>query len=399
MASLEGKQSLIYLLLLIYGILSFSWTEPSSSFAWHCGQYFLIVTISLFWIYVTYNLIQKTPQQKQTEQNKLNQAIQIDGNKGVTQQWFNDISNHLTTILVAFVTMIGTSIIHGIITAYPNSPEYNISTHTQQAWSYIANTLSHKQLFLGIWFLDVIPFWAVGLLYSYIDWKKPPLLTPFKIQPDYYVSKEDWIKCAKVTIRNQLIAFVCLYVFWDIFPLLSTDAFSPELPTLLETVFNMLIFIPCTEIWFFSWHLVFHRHDWLYNHIHYFHHEYTAPFALETLYVKPAEHIWVNLLSLVIGPFIMGSHITIWYIFMAGSIMKRVLAHSGYHFPMFYPADIHDFHHSTNWDNFGVIGVLDAFCGTNQQFNAGYQSKIAKRYFDCQYPIDKIIQQNNAKKK
>eukprot|EP01084_Bolivina_argentea_P025185 46839_1 len=398
MASLAGKQALIFLLLLLYGILGFSWTGPADAFRWHCGQYFVIVIVSFFWIFVTYNLVQKTAQQKQVEKDKLNEAIQIDGNKGVTQEWFNEISSIFTTLLVSGITIIATSMVHAIVTAYPNSPEFNINTNGAKIWAYIANTFSHKTLYLFIWVFDVVFFWAVALPYSYIDWKKPALLMPFKIQPDYFVPWDDWIKCVKITIKNQFIALICLVIFWELFPLLSPDAFSPELPTMLETVISLLIFIPCTEIWFFSWHYFAHKNVWLYENVHYFHHEYTSPFALETLYVKPLEHILINLLSLVIGPFIMGSHITTWYIFMAGSIMKRVLVHSGYHFPAFFPPDIHDYHHSQDWDNFGVIGVLDAAFGTNEMFNAAYQSKISKRYFDVQYPIDMIIQKNNAKK-
>ena len=56
----------------------------------------------------------------------------------------------------------------------------------------------------------------------------------------------------------------------------------------------------------------------------------------------------------------------------------------GYHSPYFYPADIHDYHHS-GWDNFGVIGVLDA-----------YQSTLAHRYWNVEYPMDKIIASNNS---
>ena len=216
-----------------------------------------------------------------------------------------------------------------------------------------------------------------------------------QIQEDFVLDKQDWIRAAKCSVKNQLIAFLLLFVLWDIYPMLSPEGFAPKLPSLLTTIVQLVCFVPMSEIYFYFGHILFHRNQWLYDNVHYYHHEWKAPIAISALFVKPLEHILINLPSLIIGPFIMGSHITVWYVYIVGSIMKRELAHCGYHFPGFYPADIHDYHHSSGTDNFGVVGILDEFFATNSQWKKAWQSVLGKRYFNCEYPMDKIIAANN----
>ena len=435
MASLEGTQSLIYLVLLISGILSFSWNQPENTLTWHMVQYGFILILTAFWGYVSLQLIRKTPQQRGQEKAKLDEAISLDnGKSGVTQLWYQEISNALTCLLVSLCTFLATTMLHGVINAYPNSPEYNLWHTANSVWAIVVNKFNHKTLFMLIWVFDVGTYWAVGLAYSYLDFMRPSLLMPFKvyrviqiypyyvltcpmnmcctlcsllvcivyhiqIQEDFVVNKQEWLKAARVSIQNQLIALVLLWFLWDIYPLVSPQAFEPELPSLGATIVQLVCFVPMSEIYFYFGHVAFHKNQWLYDNVHWFHHTWKSPIAISTLYVKPLEHILINLPSLIIGPFIMGSHITVWYVYIVGSIMKRELAHCGYHFPFFYPADIHDYHHSSGTDNFGVIGVLDEFFQTNSQWKKAWQSVLGKRYFNCEYPMDKIIAQNTSTNK
>ena len=110
------------------------------------------------------------------------------------------MQKYLECMLVAICTFIGTSMVHGIINSYPNSPEFNITTSTQNAWSTIVSILSERELFLLIWLLNTLMFWFIACLYTYVDFKKPSLLMPFKIQSDWNPNKDDVIKCVKVYI-------------------------------------------------------------------------------------------------------------------------------------------------------------------------------------------------------
>ena len=63
-------------------------------------------------------------------------------------------------------------------------------------------------------------------------------------------------------------------------------------------------------------------------------------------YCHPIEHSAVNLGSAMIGPWLLGSHLSVWWVFMNLAMLSSVLAHSGYHFPFLPSPESHDFHHS-----------------------------------------------------
>ena len=90
----------------------------------------------------------------------------------------------------------------------------------------------------------------------------------------------------------------------------------------------------------------------------------------------------------------MGSHVSLWCLWTALSIQNTVQAHSGWHLPFLGSPDGHDFHHSSGWDNFGVMGVFDDFFGTNMNWLNSWKHLIAKRYGNQDYPVDKILAAN-----
>lgn len=112
------------------------------------------------------------------------------------------------------------------------------------------------------------------------DLTRPKLLLPFKVQEDYSLTMEDFLMALKRAMVNQMLVLVIIYFLWDIYPLLAPSGFDTQLPSLLEAVVSLLIFIPFSDVWFFSWHYLMHYYDWTWSHIHYIHHEFTAPIAI-----------------------------------------------------------------------------------------------------------------------
>ena len=116
-----GHEASIYFILLIVGVLSFSFTEPENCRIWHGVQFGAIFALTLGWGYITMILNQPTNAQKQQEQQNLQKAIPLAGDSGVTQEWYNQMGDVLSKISVAGVTWIISFIAHSIIYSYPDS--------------------------------------------------------------------------------------------------------------------------------------------------------------------------------------------------------------------------------------------------------------------------------------
>merc|ERR1711920_1183906 len=58
------------------------------------------------------------------------------------------------------------------------------------------------------------------------------------------------------------------------------NTFSRELPPLLDIAFQILgVTMPMEQLWFYWTHWTMHQSQWLYDNIHYVHHEMKAPIA------------------------------------------------------------------------------------------------------------------------
>ena len=94
---------------------------------------------------------------------------------------------------------------------------------------------------------------------------------------------------------------------------------------------------------------LFH-HRALYSRIHKIHHEWTAPVSIAAMYCHPLEHFFVNLLSIMSGPIILGSyfnnHLASVWLWVSMAIINTTYTHSGYHLPFVSSNEGHDFHHS-----------------------------------------------------
>ena len=125
---------------------------------------------------------------------------------------------------------------------------------------------------------------------------------------------------------------------------------------LLKIFFSLLV----AEVWFYYTHLLLHTKT--FYPYHRLHHRYTIPFSWATLYCSCFEMIFVNQLSVTIGPYLMNMNtleICIWSVIVC---TKVLLAHSG--MLGSWDSKVHTLHHERYNVNFGVIYLLDRFHGT-----------------------------------
>jgi fatty acid hydroxylase domain-containing protein 2 len=114
------------------------------------------------------------------------------------------------------------------------------------------------------------------------------------------------------------------------------------------------------ECCFYYSHRLLH-HPVLYHHIHWFHHRFREPVAAMAISAHPVEHILSNLLPLTAGIVLLQTPPQVSALWVIIATVNAVLSHSGY---MTWSQGKHDLHHKFRNGNYGVLGILDWWHGT-----------------------------------
>ena len=182
--------------------------------------------------------------------------------------------------------------------------------------------------------------------------QKPNKNITYKVQQDWVLTPERFKDAVLMALKNQLLELAFLYVIWHAYPFLSPAGFDKQLPSLLSILIQMIASLPMAEMWFYSGHVLMHASNWCWSHIHYVcfhiflyfvlsfllfflcvcvfaifvffphkkihvkstffqnktkhHHEWTSPIAITCIYAHWAEHIFINVVTVMLGPFIFG---------------------------------------------------------------------------------------------
>ncbi|KAK2116598.1 Fatty acid hydroxylase domain-containing protein 2 [Saguinus oedipus] len=180
----------------------------------------------------------------------------------------------------------------------------------------------------------------------------------------------------RTVLFNQCMISFPMVVF--LYPFLKWwgDPCRRELPTFHWFLLELAIFTLIEEVLFYYSHRLLH-HPTFYKKIHKKHHEWTAPIGIISLYAHPIEHVVSNMLPAIVGPLVMGSHlssITTWF---SLALIITTISHCGYHLPFLPSPEFHDYHHRKFNQCYGVLGVLDHLHGTDTMFK---QTKAYERH-------------------
>lgn len=225
---------------------------------------------------------------------------------------------------------------------------------------------------------------------------------PLQVDP---VKLRQALKC--VTLNQLFISGPIVVVVYYLMSLRGNPC-GPELPTFHWALTELAFFSIVEEILFYyshrwgsllcycvkshssDWVLLtsFHQHEHLplsslrlfhyphlYKRFHKQHHEWTAPIGVVATYAHPLEHVvgghfqslqgsvpgrlavtnpniccssllqLSNLLPVVIGPVILGSHISTTCMWYCVALISTTVSHCGYHLPFLPSPEFHDFHH------------------------------------------------------
>jgi sterol desaturase/sphingolipid hydroxylase (fatty acid hydroxylase superfamily) len=222
----------------------------------------------------------------------------------------------------------------------------------------------------GTQLLHLLTFWLHSLPLLIIDWFPEHFssLRLWRSQRDVELSREKMMKAVSVALFNQLIVGTAFSIpMFFIFKWRGMMFRADEVPTLLESLVQITIFIAIEEIGFYYGHRLMHRPE-LYARFHKMHHEFTAPIGCAAIYAHPVEHILCNLSPLIAGPLIMKSHVIVYWFWLTAAVFSTITAHSGFHFPFLPSNEFHDYHHLKFSVNFGALGIMDRLHKTDELF-------------------------------
>ncbi|KAM3601925.1 uncharacterized protein V6R79_021370 [Siganus canaliculatus] len=224
--------------------------------------------------------------------------------------------------------------------------------------------------FFGTMFFPTLTFWGLNALLLMVDTTgAPSFITRYRIQTDKNnpVDPEKLRHAVKTVLFNQVfisgpMVVICYFlVSW------RGNPCGPELPTFHWALVELTVFSILEEVFFYYSHRLFH-HPSLYKFYHKQHHEWTAPIGVVAIYAHPLEHMISNMLPVVIGPVLLGSHVTTTTMWYSLALFSTTISHCGYHLPFLPSPEYHDFHHLKFNQCFGVFGVLDRLHGTDAKF-------------------------------
>ncbi|KAF0740694.1 hypothetical protein Ae201684P_002130 [Aphanomyces euteiches] len=253
----------------------------------------------------------------------------------------------------------GIAILLALRTAYESAWFQGImSSHGSNVAKYCSLTLSF------------VVFWTHSLILMAIDNFRPEWAIKYKVQADKFVSSEMTVKGIRVALFNILCIALPMSIVWNavVLPWRGVDPDTP-LPPWSRVIMDFAVFLLAVEVLFYYSHRIFHMKAF-YATYHKMHHEFIAPIGVAAVYCTPLEMVIANLLPLMAGPTIMGSHITTTTAWFCLALINTVQTHSGYDFPFMASPRRHDFHHEAFTENFGVLGVLDTIHHTDTKFLA-----------------------------
>ena len=343
-----------------------------------CGLYLT----TLAWAGITYFNNKPTEEEKEERKTRLAEATKINPNLSVS--WYDSVSVRCKIYEYIRSIALITSCISVIYLCFPMS---FTDWYTQNIAAVEGKIPSLQPYFATILFgVHFVPFWFISVFTYLLDLVNRNSL--FKIQEGKTLGLCKFMECSLLSLLNQGISLLLLTVV----PYDADLVFAPKLPPASVIITSMGTFAIVSEIWFYSWHRLMHKYDFLYNNFHAIHHQITFPTPVSSLYAHPLEHILLNFPTLCLGPLLTQSHFVLWVAWSLFATVSTCQAHSGWHLPFMGSPEQHDFHHSYGSENFGIaIGVMDDVFHSRKIWNKSVNKKVDKKYTTPDYPVDKTL--------
>eukprot|EP00026_Physarum_polycephalum_P010636 Phypoly_transcript_10805.p1 GENE.Phypoly_transcript_10805~~Phypoly_transcript_10805.p1 ORF type:complete len:262 (+),score=12.91 Phypoly_transcript_10805:437-1222(+) len=213
-----------------------------------------------------------------------------------------------------------------------------------------------------------------GMLYLIYHFE---LFPQYKIQPaDKWPDKKLIIKCLWSSMKNNfIITPVVAYYLYPLVQYFGGEIHAP-VPSLFTFAWQIALCFVVNDFLFYWAHRLLHYPP-LYKKVHKQHHMFTQTIGIAAEYSHPFEGLIAAAIPTLLPFVLLGCHMTVvWtYIFLRN--WETIDAHSGYCFPWsvwtLFPwlnggPKFHDFHHSANIGNFGMLRFWDWAMGTDAKY-------------------------------
>jgi len=221
----------------------------------------------------------------------------------------------------------------------------------------------------GTHLVTTIFYWSCALIFLFMDYTQmPAFLMKYKIQQGKNTPPPT-AKVIKVLLTVEfnflmgIPASMLGFSQWE----KNANLDLRYVPGAMQTFATLAVCMVCHDFIFYHGHKMLH-HKSIYKHIHKKHHEWQAPIAAAAVYSHPVEHFITGIISTSVGLMIMTPQIPvywIWYMWIGFQVMND---HSGYHFPLFFSPEFHDYHHLKFHTSYGWLSFWDWFWGTDIEF-------------------------------
>jgi methylsterol monooxygenase len=236
--------------------------------------------------------------------------------------------------------------------------EFVVPSWVSEAEEFFTSHGRVKALLMTSFIQSSLLFWGVGTLMAI-----PAVfqVAHWKIQRNKSLDMNKLFRSLPLVAFNLYFgALVSVFALAYLLPDRSWDWRSlPDTATLTR---DACIYLVVEEVIFFYVHRWLHENKFMYAKVHKLHHTWTAPISFVAIYCHPFEHIASNIIPLLAGPILCGSHAAAVSTFASVGYIHTLAVHSGYWFCD--DNGMHDVHHEKFNVNFGVTGVLDSVYGT-----------------------------------